>query len=61
MINYLDGIPLEKSYLNCDICNKQLEHWIKNTQVVWCKRCNGKYCLQCWVPHRMKEEREEAR
>lgn len=41
----------------CNRCNKMLKHGEENiTEVVYCNRCNGKFCLECWNIQRREEE-----
>lgn len=44
------------AYVKCDRCKKDLQHWDKNTQVVYCNLCGGKFCIDCWVIQRDEEE-----
>ena len=48
-------------YVQCDRCGKDLEHWDENTQVVFCKRCGGKYCIDCWIIQRREEDEDEIK
>lgn len=40
----------------CQRCNKLLKHDDTNTEVVYCYRCGGKYCFECWGIQRAEED-----
>lgn len=42
----------------CERCNKTLKHNKEITEVIYCHRCNGLYCLDCWLIQRSIEEEE---
>ena len=43
----------------CELCNKTLKHNEKVTEVIYCYRCNGIFCEECWFIQRMEEDKEK--
>lgn len=44
--------------ISCERCHKTLKHTKEITEVIYCHRCNGLYCLDCWLIQRSIEEEE---
>lgn len=55
-----DDISQVRATVPCDRCGKELEHWAKNTQVLYCHVCGGRFCLECWKIQRNEENTSEG-
>lgn len=57
----LEAVQIElETFTNkkCELCGKTLKHDGKVTQVVYCHRCNGIFCIKCWLIQRAEEDRK---